>query len=75
MQYFISTKKLYRPYFLKRYTKNGPTYSESLRFPDGEKMAQSYCSAICQLSEICENFMTVKKTKCHRCMGIEDKCK
>jgi len=54
-------------------TKTRSSYTESLLLPESKKMAQSYCSALCNLSGMCEFFMTTEDTKCsHGCCPKED---
>jgi len=48
--------------------------TESLLLPESKKMASTYCSALCNLSGMCEFFMTTEETKCpHGCNKTESK--
>ncbi|XP_029341210.1 scm-like with four MBT domains protein 1 [Acyrthosiphon pisum] len=55
-------------------TKNCDSIAESLLLPESRKMAKIYCSALCNLSGMCEFFMTTEETKCpHGCNKTEIK--
>jgi len=55
-------------------TKTRSSSTESLILPESRKMAGIYCSALCNLSGMCEFFMTTEETKCpHGCNKTEIK--
>jgi len=64
---------LYKLLFYLSATRSHSSYSEYLLIPESKKMAQTYCSALCNLSGMCEFFMTTEDTKCpHGCYVKED---
>jgi len=55
-------------------TKTHRSSTECLLLPESRKMAKVYCSALCNLSGMCEFFMTTEETKCPRgCKKTESK--
>lgn len=64
--------KLVMNYFLFSAIKGHPCHSEYLVLPESKKMAQTYCSALCNLSGICEYFMTTEESKCPRNCNIKE---
>ncbi|XP_029342125.1 scm-like with four MBT domains protein 1 isoform X2 [Acyrthosiphon pisum] len=53
-------------------TRTHGSSTESLLLPESKKMARIYCSALCNLSGMCEFFMTTEETKCpHGCNKTE----
>ncbi|XP_050534831.1 MBT domain-containing protein 1-like isoform X2 [Daktulosphaira vitifoliae] len=49
-------------------TKFHEKHVEYLLLPESKKLAQIYCATLCNLSGMCENFMTTIKTQCsHGC--------
>jgi len=65
---------LYRLFlFYSSATRFRSSYSEYLLIPESKDMAETYCSALCNLSGMCEFFMTTKDTKCpHSCNIAKD---
>lgn len=59
-------------YLLLSDKKGHPSHSEYLVLPESKKMAQIYCSALCNLSGICEYFMTSEENKCPRNCNVKD---
>lgn len=59
-------------YFLFSILKDHPSYSEYLVLPESKKMAQMYCSGLCNLSGICEYFMTTEENKCPRNCNVKE---
>jgi len=54
-------------------TRSHCSYTESLLLPESKKLAKTYCSALCNLSGMCEFFMTTEDSKCpHGCNSKED---
>ncbi|XP_025406134.1 uncharacterized protein LOC112680298 isoform X2 [Sipha flava] len=53
-------------------TKSYSKSSQNLLLPDLKNMAQSYCSTLCSLSGMCENFMTTEQMECPNCK-VKDK--
>lgn len=48
--------------------------TECLLLPESKKKAKKYCSALCNLSGMCEFFMTTEDTECpHGCNITQDK--
>lgn len=55
-------------------TKTHPKTFRTLLIPESRKMAKTYCSALCNLSGMCEFFMTTDDSKCpHGCNTKHDK--
>ncbi|XP_050436078.1 uncharacterized protein LOC126842903 [Adelges cooleyi] len=49
-------------------TKSHSRHSEYLLLPDNNKMVQMYCATLCNMSGMCEYFMTTNKNRCpHGC--------
>lgn len=59
-------------YSLFSVLKDYSSYSEYLVLPESKKMAQMYCSALCNLSGICEYFMTTEENKCPRYCNVKE---
>lgn len=53
-------------------TKTSSSSTESLLLPESMKMAKSYCSALCNLSGMCEFFMTTEVSECPHGCGMTD---
>lgn len=54
-------------------TKTHCSTTDYLLLPESKKMAGSYCSALCNLSGMCEFFMTIEDTNCpHGCSSKND---
>jgi len=61
-------------FFDLRETKTNNGSSEFLLLPESGKMAKSYCSALCNLSGMCDFFMTTEEKRCpHGCSTTDGK--
>ncbi|KAL4104178.1 hypothetical protein QTP88_019487 [Uroleucon formosanum] len=53
-------------------TKNHSSSTECLLLPESRNMAKLYCSALCNLSGMCEYFMTTEETRCPRGCSVTE---
>lgn len=59
-------------FFDLRATKNHSSSTECLLLPESRNMAKLYCSALCNLSGMCEYFMTTEETRCPRGCSVTE---